>query len=150
MIGAPLPPSLHSFYELHNGADLFDMHVLSLDVLVAETHRMRADVPEIHGERIDDLFAVIGIDHIDGFVLDSATPDESGEYPLLDAFQEYPPSDWRAQPVASSFGAWLRDTFDRVLERGLNPWPRSTETLDFTSGSGERQHALAVEAHAAG
>ena len=149
-IGIPLPPSLHAFYEVHDGADLFDMHVLALDALVADTLRMRERAAATYGQSVDDLLAVVRIDYTDGFVLDSSGRDDRGEYPLLDAFHEYPPSDWRGHPVARSFGAWLRDTFDRVVERELGPWPNSTETLDFASPSAARQHALAVEARAAG
>jgi len=126
------------------------MHLLRLDDLVEQTLRARVDDPDVYDEPVDDLITIVDLDDGNRYVLDASGETGDGEYPMLDAFHEYGPSEWRTSAIAPSFEAWLRDACERVVDRGLSPWADSTQTLDQISMSAERHHRLALAAAAAG
>ena len=143
-----MPPSLRAFYRCHDGATLAGYRIATLEGLVADTLRARVDDLTTYGENVDSLLALIDQGDADRYVLDASQADDSGEFPVLDAYHDAAPSVWRTMVIAPSFASWLRGVFRQVLDRGVIP---GTEiALEDGSASAEHYHRLGVRRAAEG
>jgi hypothetical protein len=142
-IGFPLPPSLRSFYEKSNGAQLGTVEILSVEKLAEHTLESRRQGPETYNESFDDLIDIVDLLGEDNrYLLDRSKRRADGEYPLINAWHETGPHEWRTNLEGDSFGSWLRSFVDEVCERHF--YPIYGEPLSEATWSARWHHNRAV------
>jgi len=147
-LGLTLPPSLRRFYLAHDGAQIAYYEIATLRDLCDRTLLARTEDLKVYEEPVDDLLCAVDLGDANRYVLDSSRPDPEGEYPVLDAFHEVGPTQWRETVISPSFGAWLRTVFDDVLVRGYDPL--FEQPLDEATFSSRYLYGAALAAFEAG
>jgi hypothetical protein len=145
-----LPPSLHSFYKAHNGLIVANFKILSIEDAHDETTASAFD--DRDGAGALDYFIIVDAEDGNTFRLDISTRGVNSEMPVVDGFHELKTSDWHSARVAESFGAWLRDLFDQIINREQLPCYPGWTRIELSNASphAEAYFLQGAQAKAAG
>lgn len=126
-LGIPLSNDHREFLRLHDGAYLaispgelaHYIKILSVQDLLSETERLRRTIPraDLEGSAEGALLLIALADYQgcgDMCLLNSSIRNTSGDYAVIDAFNETPDKWLSAPPIAGSFSEWLANILDSV------------------------------------